>query len=92
LTIYASGLRPTKGGVVTSGMPSPSDKLAVTGQVSVYFGPKGYFSGAHDRELERIGSGSDRYRSISQCPDSSWEKLTEPYLGISPTPAPSAVA
>jgi uncharacterized protein (TIGR03437 family) len=23
-------------------MPSPSDKLAVTGKVSVYFGPKGY--------------------------------------------------
>src|SRR5205814_181679 len=42
LTIFASGLGATTGGAVTAGMPSPGDKLAVTGKVSVYFGPKGY--------------------------------------------------
>ncbi len=42
LAIFASGLGPTTGGAVTSGVPSPSDKLAVTGKVSVYFGPKGH--------------------------------------------------
>lgn len=42
LTIYAGGLGSTSGGKVTAGVPSPGDPLAVTGQVSVYFGQKGY--------------------------------------------------
>jgi uncharacterized protein (TIGR03437 family) len=42
LTILASGLGPTTGGAVTAGIPSPSNPLAVTGKVSVYFGAKGY--------------------------------------------------
>jgi len=42
LTLYASGLGPTTGGTVTAGLPSPANPLAVTGKVSVYFGPKGY--------------------------------------------------
>jgi uncharacterized protein (TIGR03437 family) len=42
LTMYASGLGPTTGGTVSAGLPSPSSPLAVTGKVSVYFGPKGY--------------------------------------------------
>jgi uncharacterized protein (TIGR03437 family) len=42
LTVYASGLGPTTGGTVTAGQPSPDNPLAVTGKVSVYFGPKGY--------------------------------------------------
>jgi uncharacterized protein (TIGR03437 family) len=42
LVIYASGLGPTTGGKVVTGMPSPSDTLAVTGKVAVYFGDKGY--------------------------------------------------
>jgi uncharacterized protein (TIGR03437 family) len=42
LTMYASGLGPTTGGTVTAGLPSPVNPLAVTGKVSVYFGPKGY--------------------------------------------------
>ena len=42
LTMYASGLGPTTGGTVAEGEPSPSSPLAVTGKVSVYFGPKGY--------------------------------------------------
>jgi uncharacterized protein (TIGR03437 family) len=42
LVIYAAGLGPTTGGTVTAGNPSPSSPLAVTGAVSVYFGPVGY--------------------------------------------------
>src|SRR5712671_5170191 len=42
LVIYASGLGPTTGGKVVAGMPSPSDTLAVTGKVAVYFGDKTY--------------------------------------------------
>jgi uncharacterized protein (TIGR03437 family) len=42
LTIYASGLGPTTGGTVIAGLVSPGNPLAVTGKVSVYFGPKGY--------------------------------------------------
>jgi uncharacterized protein (TIGR03437 family) len=38
LTIYATGLGVTRGGRVTAGVPSPSNPLAVTGPVSVYFG------------------------------------------------------
>jgi len=38
LTLYAIGLGPTTGGRVTSGMPSPSDPLAETAEVKVYFG------------------------------------------------------
>jgi len=38
LVMYASGLGPTTGGKVTAGMPSPSDPLAVTAAVQVYFG------------------------------------------------------
>ncbi len=42
LTVFAAGLGPTTGGSVTAGAPSPSSPLAVTAQVSVYFGPVGY--------------------------------------------------
>jgi uncharacterized protein (TIGR03437 family) len=38
LTIYATGLGPTTGGTVTSGVPAPSNPLAVTGPVEVFFG------------------------------------------------------
>jgi uncharacterized protein (TIGR03437 family) len=38
LTIYATGLGTTTGGRVTAGMPSPSNPLAVTAPVNVYFG------------------------------------------------------
>jgi uncharacterized protein (TIGR03437 family) len=38
LTIYATGLGVTTGGRVTAGMPAPSDPLAVTGPVQVFFG------------------------------------------------------
>ena len=38
LTLYATGLGATTGGRVTSGMPSPSDPLAETADVKVYFG------------------------------------------------------
>jgi uncharacterized protein (TIGR03437 family) len=38
LTIYATGLGPTTGGKVTSGVPAPSDPLAVTAPVQVFFG------------------------------------------------------
>jgi uncharacterized protein (TIGR03437 family) len=41
LTIYATGLGPTKGGQVTPGNPSPSSPLAVTERVQVYFGNPG---------------------------------------------------
>jgi uncharacterized protein (TIGR03437 family) len=41
LTMYATGLGPTKGGKVTAGMPSPSAPLAVTDPVQVYFGNPG---------------------------------------------------
>jgi uncharacterized protein (TIGR03437 family) len=46
LNIYATGLGPTTGGTVTAGQPSPSDPLAVTGKVSVYFGDKSYSQSA----------------------------------------------
>jgi uncharacterized protein (TIGR03437 family) len=39
LTIYAAGLGPTTGGAVIAGAASPGNPLAVTGAVSVYFGP-----------------------------------------------------
>src|SRR5262249_27250041 len=42
LVIYATGLGPTSGGKVVAGAPSPSDTLAVTGKISVYFGDKTY--------------------------------------------------
>jgi len=38
LTLYAIGLGPTTGGTVTAGAPSPSNPLAVTGPVEVFFG------------------------------------------------------
>jgi len=38
LTIYATGLGATKGGKVAAGMPAPSDPLAVTDPVKVFFG------------------------------------------------------
>jgi uncharacterized protein (TIGR03437 family) len=38
LTIYATGLGTTTGGRVTAGLPSPSNPLAVTAAVSLYFG------------------------------------------------------
>jgi uncharacterized protein (TIGR03437 family) len=39
LTIYATGLGVTTGGKVTAGVPSPSNPLAVTAAVSLFFGP-----------------------------------------------------
>jgi uncharacterized protein (TIGR03437 family) len=42
LIMYASGLGPTTGGTVTSGNPSPSSPLAVTGTVEVHFGAVTY--------------------------------------------------
>src|SRR5581483_3445765 len=38
LTIFATGLGPTTGGRVTTGVPSPSSPLAVTGAIALYFG------------------------------------------------------
>jgi uncharacterized protein (TIGR03437 family) len=38
LTMYAVGLGPTTGGMVSAGTPSPSSPLAVTGTVEVFFG------------------------------------------------------
>ena len=38
LTIYATGLGATTGGRVTAGVPSPSNPLAVTAPVSLFFG------------------------------------------------------
>lgn len=38
LTIYATGLGVTTGGKVAAGQPAPSNPLAVTGPVSLYFG------------------------------------------------------
>jgi uncharacterized protein (TIGR03437 family) len=46
LYLYASGLGVTTGGAVTAGMPSPSNPLAVTGAVSVYFGDPSYSQSA----------------------------------------------
>ncbi|MFB3826426.1 MAG: hypothetical protein ACE15B_06635 [Bryobacteraceae bacterium] len=48
LVIYATGLGPTKGGRVTAGAPAPSNPLAVTEKVQVFFGNPGY------REAEQI--------------------------------------
>ena len=42
LTMYATGLGVTTGGSVTTGSPSPSKPLAITGPVSVYFGNPSY--------------------------------------------------
>ena len=42
LTILAVGLGATTGGKVTAGSPSPGDTLAVTEEVSVYFGDVGW--------------------------------------------------
>jgi uncharacterized protein (TIGR03437 family) len=42
LSILATGLGVTKGGRVTAGEPSPSNPLAVTGTVNVYFGSPQY--------------------------------------------------
>ena len=41
LTMYAVGLGATTGGAVTPGAPSPTSPLAVTNNVSVFFGPPG---------------------------------------------------
>jgi uncharacterized protein (TIGR03437 family) len=41
LTMYAVGLGATTGGAVTAGVPSPFSPLAVTNNVSVFFGPPG---------------------------------------------------
>jgi uncharacterized protein (TIGR03437 family) len=46
LVMYATGLGPTTGGTVTTGMPAPSKPLAVTAPVSVYFGPSNYSQSA----------------------------------------------
>jgi uncharacterized protein (TIGR03437 family) len=42
LTMYALGLGPTTGGPVTAGTPSPSNPLAASGKVAVFFGNPGY--------------------------------------------------
>src|SRR5262249_21727150 len=42
LTLFATGLGLTKGGKVTSGTPAPSNPLAVTDTVQVYFGDPRY--------------------------------------------------
>ena len=42
LIMYATGLGVTKGGPVVSGQPSPSNPLAVTQKVQVYFGDPRY--------------------------------------------------
>jgi uncharacterized protein (TIGR03437 family) len=42
LVLYAAGLGLTTGGKVTAGNPSPSDPLAVTGKVQVFFGDPRY--------------------------------------------------
>lgn len=42
LVLFASGLGPTKGGKVVAGQPAPSDPLAVTEMVSVFFGDPRY--------------------------------------------------
>jgi uncharacterized protein (TIGR03437 family) len=44
--MYATGLGPTTGGKTTTGSPSPSNPLAVTGPVLVYFGPSNYSQSA----------------------------------------------
>ena len=46
LVMYATGLGVTSGGTVTAGAPAPSKPLAVTGPVSVYFGPSNYSQSA----------------------------------------------
>src|SRR5207245_1092206 len=48
LVIYATGLGVTKGGKVTAGAPAPSNPLAVTDKVQVFFGNPGY------KEAEQI--------------------------------------
>jgi len=42
LVVYATGLGRTTGGRVTAGAPSPSDPLAVTDEVQVFFGRTDY--------------------------------------------------
>ncbi len=42
LSMLATGMGATKGGRVTAGEPSPSNPLAVTGTVNVYFGSPQY--------------------------------------------------
>jgi len=46
LTLYALGLGATSGGAVTTGVPSPTSPLAVTGPVQLYFGNPGYAQAA----------------------------------------------
>ena len=46
LVIYAAGLGATTGGTVTAGMPSPSNPLAVTAAVQIYFGDPSYSQSA----------------------------------------------
>jgi len=42
VTLYALGLGPTTGGKVAGGAPSPSNPLALTGTVEVFFGDPSY--------------------------------------------------
>ena len=46
LTLYATGLGVTTGGRVTTGVPAPSNPLAVTQPVQVFFGNPGYSQAA----------------------------------------------
>ena len=42
LSLYAAGLGVTKGGTVVAGQPAPSNPLAVTDKIQVYFGNPAY--------------------------------------------------
>ena len=57
LTLYALGLGPTTGGTVTAGAPSPSNPLAVTGPVEVFFGDPTYKQAAIVVEWSGLAPG-----------------------------------
>ncbi|PWT99660.1 MAG: hypothetical protein C5B51_26645 [Terriglobia bacterium] len=57
LTLYAVGLGPTTGGTVTGGAPSPSNPLAVTGPVQVFFGNPSYKQAAIVVEWSGLAPG-----------------------------------
>ena len=57
LTMYALGLGPTTGGMVTTGNPSPSSPPAVTGTVEVFFGDPSYKQAAVIVEWSGLAPG-----------------------------------
>jgi uncharacterized protein (TIGR03437 family) len=57
LTLYAVGLGPTTGGAVVGGTPSPSNPLAVTGPVEVFFGDPRYKQAAIIVEWSGLAPG-----------------------------------